>query len=872
MALHVIGRLQREIDLSNGYKGLLASLFTLKELARVTAEVIDTMEGIKTDKYQLSRTDINAYVTAVTEGLQTFAPTPEQVDLISQLIVSFEANPSSWMLQGSAGPDNLHLQFKAMYDEVLLGLGDAEIPVYLPHRDEVGKLSELPQFFASVAPDSPDYAAWADNFASTATLHRLAAVKIIDHVYSLLMDREIWYKFVSPRTKAELGATLERSKGLKLLALHIHALFSYNQFFMLETFLQGYETVQKWITHFPPLEASTLFKLDNIIRPNDLLAAKNDVAEIWASFATTDASSLADSLTIFPAELLAQMGLKNTVAKLEKKASEYSAISPLADLTQLDKAEYLPLFAGVAAGNFDVAADVVNTLLIGKKVSNEIETALAGITPALVRGASKLTISDYKALNVKTLIPFKLPTSLSLIVDRGVVKGVEGGKFSLDSNAPTYSADYHDFIRQNLVFKTFTDDVVVNMYKKFNLPFAFDYDKARFLTSIIDIKYKTLIPSFIGDATTIYSAETLRADKLNLRSFIEELTGAHYDTFIRELALPHIRAIWATYLSSAAILYVDEASMDYKDPAYMQKKVDTSSLKMVTGHGTPYGISYHALSSAQPKLKPDELASVLVPVASGVYLRMLEVVPLPSDNIAIDRSFYQQHPVFFFTGSDKYIAVDKFVIGDGLLNFSVIPVSEVGERPSMVYTNKFAYLTRGLYTNIEPFYKPGAPAEAREVMTLPVKEMDWPYRRHDYFLKYITFGPYSTASNVSAEMDIAGSVTEAVKKIEVKMQQDNAEQAASVNNAGEASRKVASNMTAAASQAANQFRPDGDKPAGLVSEKPGSKTGGQRNGKKSNNQSGSGKKKLAFKNVKNADVDPELQDDGTSDAAGADRS
>ena len=857
VALHVIGRLQRMIDTSS-YENLLVSLMKLKEVVRVTADVIDTMEGIRTDKYQLNRTDIAAYVTAVTDSIKTFAPTPEDIDLISHLIIAFEANPAAWMLQTTMSEDNLHLQFKSMYQRVLMDADDGEIPIYLPHTDKIGTLQDMPAFKEVGKID--DKADTADKLSNAATLHRYSAVRIIDHVYSLLMDKDAWYRFIAPRSKAEVGANLERSKTLKVFALYIQNLLSYNQFFMLESFLKGYDAVQKWITHFPPLETSTINKLDNILREHDLLHAREDVNQLWSSFGTTDSDALSPDLVVFPTELLASMGLRTAVAKMESEATMYTAIEPLSELKGLDRPIYLPLFSGVAAANFDVAYDVVNTLLIGKKVSHEVENALASLTPSLVRGASKSTIADFSALGITMNIPFNIPTSLSYSIVKGVSKGLENAKLALDSAAPQFSTDYHEFIRKELTFTTITDDVVPLRYKKFSQAFVFDFDKAQRLRGLLDTDFRSLVPSFLAEGSTIYNKRSLKNDKYKVRTMIEELSHKNFEIFIREMGLPHLRQLWATYFSSFALLYVssNEATNTGKKAAF-----NLDVLRLISGHGKPYGVTYSELAARQAQLTPENVDTELIELGQGIFLKILDKIPAPSNQLLIDPSFHQGQPAMYFPASSEDIDVKDFVASQGLLNFSLFPIIETRTVPSLVYTSKFAYLTKGVFLNVEPFYRPTTADPAREVMHIPVRKMEWPFERHAFWLEYITFGSYISAPGLnSTDESDALKIADVITDIESKMKSDNKEQAEAVASSGSAIQngiKTAANQLASI---ASSVKPTGEKAAGIepLKGKSGAKPDQSSFNSKKNSDKHSAKKKFGKPLTDaNADVDEETK-------------
>lgn len=854
-AMYVIGRLQRMIDLTS-YNNMMTSLLKVRDIARVTGEVIDTMEGLKVDRYQLNRNDIMTYVAAVTDTMKTYKPSPEDLDLIAHLITSFESNMGSWMLQGGDNEDNLHLKFRSMYQQVLLGDEGLKLAAYAPHDDTITTIGELPQFKLTAAEKKIHADATnPDRIKDALVLYKFAATRIVDHVYHLLMDKDIWYKFVSPRFKAEVATNLERGKSLKTFALYIQNLMSYNQFFMLETFLFSYDLVQKWITYFPPLEAHTLYRLDNVIRPHDLLNAKHDVDELLNSFVSPKGQNLAGNLIVFPSEMLSSVGMKKSVQQLNDASIKFSTIDPMTDIKNLDRPVYLPLLSGVAAGNFDVAYDITNTLLLGKKVSEEIDQALYGLTPSLIRGSSAATVTALKDLGIKAKLSFSIPHALEYSIERGVDKGIEGGKLMLDSAAPQFSWKYHDFIRKNVMFTTITDDQIANKYDGFGVSQIIDRDRAASYRTMLDAQFKSLVPSSWSTGTLVYTAATLKSGKEQVRQLVETLTNKNYEIAIRELALPHIRKIWATYFSSFALLYVDDAVIN----AFEEVSGPWKTPALVEGHGRPYGVSYTNLASRQTPIKAED---DFIKVANGIYLRMLNKIPVVTDDLSVDKHFYQEHSSMYFAANSINQDVSEFVMDDSMLNFALFPVIENTSVPPLVFTAKHAYLTKGLYLNIEMFYRPTAADSAREVTHIGLTHKEWNFERHRYFLEYITFPNYAEKSvGLDATVEDEVLVKHAIEKIEGAITKDNKEAAASVEGAGAASKNAMTKVADSMNKLSKGYDAADDKPAIFTNQKGSKKPQGNNKGK-------GGKKDFNYKSEKPALKGyPNDDEEGTMGAA-----
>lgn len=793
VAIHAIGRLQNMFKLTS-YNDLLSSIIKIREIATLTAHVIDSMEGVKVDKYQMNKTEIAAYVAGVTMNLKGTAPSMDDVELISHLITSYEASTSSWILQGGEEEADLHLKMKDLYKNVTIDTDAADFPIYAGHSDTIVPLGSLPQFStkgtgkATKQPAPLDYR--SDALHNASVIYRFAGVRILDHIYQLMMDKDIWYSFIAPRAKAEIASNLERSKSLKTLALYCQSILSYNQFFTLELFMKSYDMVQSWLTHFPPLEASTLFKLDSVVRPHDLLDAKEDVASLVKSFSDASGQVLAKKLVVFPTETLANFGIAKSIEAAIIASSSYAIVGALDNIDKLDDARYLPLISGVASGELNVTHDLATTILIGKRVSGEIDAALTGLVPSLTRGASKATIETFKNLNVKAKLDFSIPHALTWAVTKGVEKGIENGKLLLDSASPVFSWEYHEFVRKALRFKMITDDQISKTYPRFANRQLFDRDRAASLRQILGYEWKTLVPAHQASGATVYSEKMLASSKEVVRHLIESLTGINFEIAIREMQVPHLRKIWATYLSSFALLYVDEQAA-FGTGINDVVDISTLSLQLQEGHGRPYGTSYTLLEAAQGLLDSE---TVLIPIKAGIYMRVIKKLPVALDELHVLQDFFAQHPVMYYGSNSVTEEAEQWVLDDGLVNFAYFPTFDAAAVPSVMFTSRYAYVTHGLFLNIDMYYRPVSPDSAREVYSLNLEKKEWPFERFKFFLDYITFGPYAKPVVQGLPDAEEALVADAVKKIEAVMTTDVKEAAHSAEQAGPAADQAVKNV------------------------------------------------------------------------------
>lgn len=776
-SIHVIGRLQKMINLSS-YADMLASLRQIRDIVRLASDVIDTMEGVKVDKYQMNKTEIVAYIKDITATVLNQELSTAEQDLVASLISSFEASPSTWILQAGtqANEESSFIQqASALYTSILSGTDDTSLPIYATHSDQIVALSELGQYKKGEV---------KDRLTKDAVFTRLAATRVVDHVINLLMDNDAWYQFVVPRQKADLASNLQRSEGLKLFSLHCQALLTYPYFFNLECFLGGYDLIQDWITHLPALDSTTASRLEDIIRPHDLLNAREDVRNLLNSMnADKGTSSPAANEVVFPAELLHNYGAAKAIAASTEKAKEYIFADTLDSLSSLDSSRYLALLSGIPMGDFNVTYDVTAAVVIGQAVSGVIEGALAGLVPAITRGSSSTTVARYHALNVHCGIPFVLPRALSYNVTGTTLQGLIHGNLHLDSGATIQSLAYGKYLRTEMRFKMASDQKIANSYPYFAPPFVYDYDKAKDLREIFGLEWGTLVPSFMKPGDRSFSVQYSAATDVFRRELLESISGMNYEIAVREMEIPHIMMIWATYISSFGLLYYGESAL--MDGARITPtSIDASTAgayQLVQGHGKPYGGTYGALENLQGPLAEGEH---LIPLFGGLAIRFLKRIPLPTYSLEEDPRFYAEQPVSYFASNSASIEVKEWVLGEGLLNFCCLPIPSLHGVPAIRYTNNKMYLNSSLYLNADLTYNPAQQGEGRETFPIPVHEKEWKYDKHRFFLKYITFDPYLKPASVVITDDTEEMVKKTVELMEKDIKDAVAEGNNSINAAG----------------------------------------------------------------------------------------
>jgi hypothetical protein len=786
-ALHSIGRLQRLID-PTSLETLLASIQKMQHIAQVTADVIDNLDGTKMDRYQINRTEIVSYVVNMINQLNSMSMSDDNIDLIANLVTSFEASTSNWVLQGGESDSNLHVQFFKLYQSVLMSDDVSALGAYASHNDTMTTFGNLPhiktlnakQSRGKKASSEDEQLATAGMLQDAETLYQYAMTRVIDHVYQLLLDKNIWYSFVAPRTKADVTTNIARSQSLRLMVTYCQSLLTYYQFFTIETFLASYELVQQWITHFPPLEASITYELENVIRKHDLLDAKGDVHRLITSLGESSKADL--GAIAFPSEFLSKFGVLRAVNAINAKVGEFSLSGDLSNISDLSEPKYIPLLSGTSISEFDATESLTRLLITDKIVSNEIRQAMGGLIPSFTRASRKQDIDGVRALEIRAALPFIIPCAATFQVSSGVMKGVENGEITLDSGSPEFSYNYHQFLRESMAFKMRTDRAIALDYPGFDTGNVIDYDRARQLREILGLSWKTLVPEIWQAGDYSYTPDHYMRSFDDVKRLLENISGMNYEILIRELTLPHIQKMLATVISSFGVLFVrkNENAPLARHAQAFATGIEGSTLTLVEGHGSPYGTSYAVLASSQP---PMQVETKLLTLGMGLYIRFLEQIPIVILDLKQDPNFYSQRPVQYFGSNSKKIRIDRWLMGDSMLNFSLVPSHSVSDIPSVKFTPKNVFLTQRLYINFELFYKPSAAEKGRETAKVVTSAQTWDDDRHQYFLEYVNFGRYSTAANVGPEAE-AEAIVQTVKKIEDMITQDTNENSKIVENAG----------------------------------------------------------------------------------------
>lgn len=783
VANYIIGTLQRVIQL-NSFPALLESLRRMRDLAYVASEVVLSVEGIRADKYAIIKDEVTRYVDEVIGLTKHTSVLSSDKDFIARLIIAFEANPTAWTLYSADAEKNLHVQMSKLYTFVLSDSTPATMPVYR-HDNSIAVLASSPRFAKAKKPpanSSPEQiAAWENNYQvllnDSLTIHRLAAVKMLDHVYSLLMEKDLWYAWVSPRYDAKgTASNIERGKTLQSLALYMQGLLSYTSHFQFEGFLYMHDITKLWLQETPSLGTKTTERIA-LIRKHDYLGAEADVREYMSSFSASGSSPTAANFTIVPSELGDQFGLRKSMEDIKALKNTYTYRDALSQLSDLDQARYLPLISSVTVKEMDIHRTVAKLVLQGALVESEVNAVMDVLLDSIGRNTAEDTIARLKALNLRSPLYFKGLIPGYTEVTTSLVKEVKSGVLKLDGAAPDYSLAFNQYVKKNLIMKVFTSDSVTQ-YENFNLRQIINQDKRAKLADLFDCTFSSLLPSQYGSSSLRYKTSELATESNALENVIEALTGSRFELAVIQLRVKRLRKLWATVFSSFAIMYVNDSLIN-RD-IFSPSDTDDSTvdlLKPVEGWGMPYGTSYTNLASKQSPLKD---LNQLVKLLPGVYMKIHNTLPVVGSTLAKLNNYYSNESDVYFQANGATEAVEEWVVTPGFWNFTLFPNKSTTEVPVILFSDKFAYLNSDVFIHTDRSFEAPSTFKARQSSNVAVNQRNWPWDLAQPGLKYIVFGQYSSFESASIQDEIPESeMTKIQEKIDAKIKEDLKEEAAS---------------------------------------------------------------------------------------------
>lgn len=766
VASHVVDHIQRSFKFDT-VKDLLESIITLRNLVRLAADVLSTIPLANVSKQQLNRKEISDYIAANASSLGassvSVTSNAKLLDLVAYMITSSETPAQSWLLDMSdTAADNKFVAIHKLYESIAAGSTGSDF-VYNPESDTVVTLGDLRRFkdLSARSKTADQKAEYNSVMENQKTLVRLAHVRLVDHVFSLVNDVHVWEHFISVRKSPDPAQNDLRAQGLKVFASYLHSLLMYFHIWSVETFMATYRRLEEWVTTFPSIPAHIIDQYNNIVRKHDVLGAQVDAAAVLAAFDQDKNNPLHSAIRILPTDFVDAFGLKKVLAAVTTAAAATAApISAVQNLNELTNANYTHLLLATPVASFNLISDISEHLMMQGAVAQEINHASAGVLIGLSRYYSDELINQMKRIGLR--IPFNYVGKVPHVtyVKETTNAAIEGGSLDITYQAPAASYDYQQYVRETLAYKIFPGShaAIQDYYPKF----LTHRDEAKRLRTILGTEWKSLYPSWLTNGSQAYTTAMLRAEPESVKLLLEMISGQPFDLIKRTITNPYMRENWATILSSFATLYVVPAETKLEDILTDEGKLTAVA---VTGHGKPYGVEYPALTALQGAATADDF----VKVSDFVYLRIHKLIPAPSRHLAIERDFHLSHRRYYFSGNDDaqtLVAVKKWVFDEGLLHQALVPYKKLADRPLALLDKRYAYSNDYMLLQLDLRYDATSALMSYERINVAPSVREWKQDKFIYFITHNTFGAYCAAAEGASAVEEQNDVQALISKAE----------------------------------------------------------------------------------------------------------
>lgn len=771
-ATHLVNELMRGLD-PTSIRSLNQSFMYYRNTFYFAATVLESIPLTRIEKYIFSATDIETHTAKMIGENSSAGVDVEDSKFIAKLITAAELNDGAWVLNfSSQETKNLHIKFMELYKKLIstvqpvgndnTGLNylfDADMHVlYDPGVKVLVSYNDL-KGMSSIIKDARERLGntqdegISDNIlreaneqiAGQIVQYNLAHLRIIDHAYMLLNDTAIWGAFIAPRLKADAATNIERAKSLRLGAAYFHSLLMYPYMFNMELFLGSYERLQSWMAIYPSLPAEVMTNYENVVRAHDFLGAKADVALVLSKLDQAHEPDEDCSIKGIPREVIGNFGLQRVVTEVEEKM--VGSLPPInfSDFKTLDRPEYRYILMSFPVTNFDMMP-TLSEFLFGKGVvSSKISAATAAMSTSMQMYYRDETKERLRALSPR--IPFEYSNNIPMTddINRTSSYVLENGTVKWRPLSPRYTYEFEKFMRVDKQFYIFSAHTIIEADKhKFMPEIIVNKDHAKRLRGILlKEEWKTLMPSDLFYGDEVWTHDSLKSSAHSVMRLFERLFGMNYEILIRQMDAPYIKELIATFISGFACYYVNGLGGDVDimiEPSSVTIP-NTSMLNLVTGHGLPYGCTYQMMADLQGPVTPEKL----IKVGRNTYIRIYDKIPKPSDNLCAVNNFYGVHPYYYYPSNAGTISVERWVMTEGMLNFSFCPVFGDYSKAIALLDQRRAYVNDKLYAQANLMYRLGATNDGENSFTIPLVNKHWSQTLMDANLEYITHGNYVTA-------------------------------------------------------------------------------------------------------------------------------
>lgn len=795
MANYVIGQLMTLIDLSSA-ENLIVSLKRLGGIASLASHTLLSTQGMRADKEQMNPSALVSYIEQWGKQRQFKDVSPEDYQLVAAVMVGFEADPTAWTLHvPSNAASDIHLACASLYEKLLITTPANQLVVPVPGNGPV-ELAKMPQYASTTAAVLKE----------KAVILRLGLTRMVDHVHALLMSRDIWYEFMTPRqTMQSVSGNIDRGRSLQLLKIYIDSLLSIPLLFNFEGFMWATSLFAKWVDVPLALPARTEADL-KLIRNNDHLDIGSDVRKMLDSLSANASMQNAGPVTIIPQEIISTEEIKNAISAAYESLDLTGSVGVTSDLRQLRKGLFHPLIAGVNVGGLPVQRSLMEYIRKPKELLAEVDVAVVALLETFNQSVDAALTTRLHTMSLTPPLDLLLSHATSYQATGAYTPGVTEEAINLDAGMPAHSTAVAKLVKHKFRETTFLASYFITQAAELRAPGLIDELRRQLYIQWFGEGRACPLPASMGYKDVSYSTKELYSSPNQLVRFLESTWHTKLDFALLDLRYPEDRRRWATHMSGFCLLFVDPSllDVDFVIDHKPETVADIGQATLVEGYHLPFGLTYAQLNSLQATagvaresgaIDADPLAKegdeagagganapLFIRIAPGCFIRILHVLPVTNPKLARTVQGFRGHGFLHFQGSPKgavdggLIYVDRWIAGSSMWHFALAPIPQLPLIPAMVFTrSNFFYINDEamleMYAPWHPTIQP-----PRSSMRVAVTTKPWPYIWFVQHARWVVGGNYGVVAGFEGpQTDDEELLKEAARKQDAAVEKERKE-------------------------------------------------------------------------------------------------
>lgn len=732
-------------------------IMKLRDCAYLASKAIVDILAIRLDKYVLNQKDIIEYLDDTLPKYSQFSVSNADKEFIAQLIVSFEVQDVNWLLDLSdVKSENLYCRFLDLYSECnrvstpsgefvkkQIVIDPTSIAGMAKYYDPEKKaLSPLSSFLvaserysvaeaklAGLQEKSPEYGktlnnVWAE-MRSEEVMYNLADIRLIDHVFCLFMDLDIWRSFITPKTKKDdPQQNFERAKGLSTLSSYLHSLLIYPHIFRFELFKTSYEKLEAWQGSFPFIAEHVMLNYKKFISDIDFLGAKEDAVSLSEAYQSTKDDNLEVGVAVQFMEMVEIYGVAEKIKSITGKP--LPSRLALKDSYKLNDPSWSYLIDAVQLADLMIFDNTAARRALKNLFSNMVDQAVLTIAKDTNLFYSPEAMERLVALNIKVPFKFHGYISASYYYKKAAQFAFTKGKLNFRYYAVMDNAELTRSMRNDQVYVINTASDIVS--SRSDIAVGYDEDVASKFRAAMMKEWGGYYPADLFQGETILERTQFAKSPLQVEAFLSRISSENYSIIRTNIEFTGVKEPWATNLSSCALLY--------------HKNATNGNFQLISGYGMPYGVTYQELANLQGVVAPEDF----IPIpGTSLGLVFLKRIPMPTHVMDVG-TMYLLTPYYYFKGNGNGRIVDRFTTGPGLLHMAMRPVVPITEKPGYLFDKLHVYLNDTLTMQNNRQMSFDASHNPAETFSFPIQIQKWNKEKNAINLEWWSLSPYSSSS------------------------------------------------------------------------------------------------------------------------------